>query len=469
MEHGIPRIPETGTEYANELSLSFLLNQLPSLFGRYDRRRHAQLRFAIDRRERHLLDRGSRAELRSHASEVQALLSDLDDVIRAPLQGEPSIGMERDAIAGREALLARVYTHKGGTNPQQVVVAIACNAHVGEGCPTALLHPGLLGAPRDAARFRGPEHLDRGRTQCTRNVVCDVRRERSARREDHTAHSPKCWRVSMPYESLQMGRNTGEHAVAGVSHARNQLAGMEVVVSLKRVPRVERPQDAEEKSVHVLVRSRGKEGRLTDQRVPGGVQLTDLVFQMANALGHRLLAIRRSGCEELHGECIGTERCQTAGVSGFDALDRMENRTLRKPVTPVRENTRRAGVEGAQRVRLSIRRRDRTASGMPERKESNRKRIGILSEEHPRAVRLRRDPILQASHVSPECVPTDHLVRPGDVIPMPGDFGGRIAILLEEMTERAHLTRLSATKAVRLRTDSKIRWFDSGSSSRVTP
>ena len=106
---------------------------------------------------------------------------------------------------------------------------------------------------------------------------------------------------------------------------------------------------------------------------------------------------------------------------------------------------------------------------MPEPKESNRKRIGILSEEHPRAVRLRRDPILQASHVSPECVPTHHLIRPGDVVPMPGDFGGRIAILLEEMTERTHLTRLSATKAVRLRTDSKIRWFDSGSSSSVTP
>ena len=328
MEHGIPRIPETGAEYANERSLSFLLNELPSLFGRYDRRRHAQLRFAIDRRERHLLDRGSRAELRSHASEVQALLSDLDDVIRAPLQSEPSIGMERDAIAGREALLARVYTHKGGTNPQQVVVAIACDAHGGEGCPTALLHPRLLGAPRDAARFRGSEHLDRGRTQCVRNVVRDVGRERSARREDHTAHSPKCWRVSMPYESLQMGRHAGEHAVAGVSHARNQLAGMEVVVSLKRVSRVERPQHAEEKSVHVLVRSRGKEARLTDQRVPGGVQLTDLVFQMTNSAWSPASRIRRSGCEEFHGERIGTERCQAAGISGFDALDRMENRTL---------------------------------------------------------------------------------------------------------------------------------------------
>jgi hypothetical protein len=94
---------------------------------------------------------------------------------------------------------------------------------------------------------------------------------------------------------------------------------------------------------------------------------------------------------------------------------------------------------------------------MPECKESNRKRIGIFSEEHPRTIRFRRDPILQACDVSPERVPTDHLVRPGDVIPMPCDFGKWIAILLEEMTERTHLTRLSATKAVRLRMDSKIR------------
>jgi hypothetical protein len=43
------------------------------------------------------------------------------------------------------------------------------------------------------------------------------------------------------------------------------------------------------------------------------------------------------------------------------------------------------------------------------------------------------------------------------VIPTPGDLAGRIAILLEEMTERTHLTRLSATKAVRLWMDSKIR------------
>ena len=106
---------------------------------------------------------------------------------------------------------------------------------------------------------------------------------------------------------------------------------------------------------------------------------------------------------------------------------------------------------------------------MPECKESSGKRISIFSEEHPRAFRPRHDPISQTSHVSPERVPTDHLVRPGDVIPTPGDLAGRIAILLEEMTERAHLTRLSTTKAVRLRTDSKIRWFDSGSSSRVTP
>ncbi len=207
----------------------------------------------------------------------------------------------------------------------------------------------------------------------------------------------------------------------------------------------------------MLVRSCTKEGRLTDQRVPGGVQITDFVFQMANALGNRLLAIRRSGCEELHGERVGAERRQAGGVSGFDAVDRMENRALRKPVTPVRENTRRAGVERAQRLGLSIWGRDRTASGMPERKKSYRKRIGIFGEEYPRTVRLRRDPILQASHVTPECVPTNHLVRPGDVVPMPGDFGGRIAILLEEMTERAHLTRLSATNALKLWMESKIR------------
>jgi len=97
------------------------------------------------------------------------------------------------------------------------------------------------------------------------------------------------------------------------------------------------------------------------------------------------------------------------------------------------------------------------ASGMPECKESNGKRIGIFSEQHPRAVRPRHHPISQASHVSPKCVPTDHPVRPGGAIPTPGDLAGRIAILLKEMTERAHLTRLSATKAVRLRTDSKIR------------
>ena len=97
------------------------------------------------------------------------------------------------------------------------------------------------------------------------------------------------------------------------------------------------------------------------------------------------------------------------------------------------------------------------ASGMPECKESNGKRIGIFSEEHPRAFRPRHDPISQASHVSPKRIPTDHLFHPGDVIPTAGDLGGWSAILLEEMTERAHLTRLSATKAARLRMESKIR------------
>jgi hypothetical protein len=43
------------------------------------------------------------------------------------------------------------------------------------------------------------------------------------------------------------------------------------------------------------------------------------------------------------------------------------------------------------------------------------------------------------------------------VIPAPGNLAERIALLLEEVAERAHLTRLSTTKAVRLRTDSKIR------------
>ncbi len=231
--------------------------------------------------------------------EVQALLSDLDDVIRAPLQGEPSIGMERDAIAGREALLARVYTHKGGTNPQPVVVAIACNAHVGEGCPTALLHPGLLGAPRDAARFRGPEHLDRGRTQCTRNVVRDVRRERPARGEDSTAHSPKCWRVSMPYESLQMGRHTGEHAVAGVSHARNQLAGMEVVVSLERVS-LRRAATGRQREVRTRVgakpRKRSSPHRPACSSWRAAHGLSSSRWRIFLVTG--FLAIRRSGCEE---------------------------------------------------------------------------------------------------------------------------------------------------------------------------
>jgi len=239
--------------------------------------------------------------------------------------------------------------------------------------------------------------------------------------------------VSMPYESVQMGRHTGEYAFANLSHARNELAGMEVVVSPKRVSRVERPQDAEEKSIHVLVRSRGKECRIIDERVPGGVQLTNLVFQMADLLGHRFLATRRSGGEEFHGERVGVERRQSAGVSGFDAFDRIDNRSIRKPIGPVRKDACRAGVECAQRVRLSIWRRDRAASGMPERKQPNGKRVGIFGEEHPRAVRLRRDPILQASHVSPERVPTDRLVRPGNVIPTPGNLGRRNAIPLEEM------------------------------------
>jgi len=207
----------------------------------------------------------------------------------------------------------------------------------------------------------------------------------------------------------------------------------------------------------VLVRSCGKEGRLANQCLPCGVQLTDLVFQVLNSLGDRFLAAGRSGCEEFHRERVGAKWRQVAGISGLDALDWMEHGSLRKPVAPIRENTRRAGVEGAQRTRLPVRRRDCAAPRMPKCKESNCKRIGVLGEEHPCAVWPRRDPIAQASDVSPERVPRDRLVCPRSVIPITGNFAGRVAVLLEEVAERAHLTRLSATNAARLRTDSKTR------------
>jgi len=47
--------------------------------------------------------------------------------------------------------------------------------------------------------------------------------------------------VCVSYESLEVGRNVDEYAVTGLSHARNQFTGMEVVVSLDRVSRVEWP------------------------------------------------------------------------------------------------------------------------------------------------------------------------------------------------------------------------------------
>ena len=45
----------------------------------------------------------------------------------------------------------------------------------------------------------------------------------------------------MSDEPLEVGRNVDEHAVTDLSHARNQFTGMEVVMSLDRVPRIEWP------------------------------------------------------------------------------------------------------------------------------------------------------------------------------------------------------------------------------------
>ena len=96
--------------------------------------------------------------------------------------------------------------------------------------------------------------------------------------------------MGVPRETLQMGRYAGQNPVSGFSHAWHHLTGMEMMVSLERASRMKWPQHTEEEPVDVLVRSDGEEGSVTDQRVPGGVKLPHLGFQMTDPLLNRLLA-----------------------------------------------------------------------------------------------------------------------------------------------------------------------------------
>ena len=176
---------------------------------------------------------------------------------------------------------------------------------------------------------------------------------------------------------------------------------------------------------------------------------------MTDSLRHGLLGSSRSGGKELHGQRIRVEGCQTSGVTRLRFRQRVERNTLGKPIGPIRENTDRSGAQGSQRTGLPVRRRDRVAASVPEREEPDSKRVRVVGEKHPCAFGFGDDPISQARHVPLKLVPVDHLVRPGGTIPAPGNLEERVARFQKEMAEGAHPIRLSTTKAVRVRTDSK--------------
>ena len=113
VENGIPRAAECCTERVHEPPLSFSSDPLPPLVGWNDGRRHPQLAFAIDGCERHFVDRGARAKRQLHAAQIEALLSDLHNVVGPSLQIEASVGTKRDPVTRREAVVGGVYADEG--------------------------------------------------------------------------------------------------------------------------------------------------------------------------------------------------------------------------------------------------------------------------------------------------------------------------------------------------------------------